>query len=61
MKHKLFCTLQLMVLAWAGFAVSPAGALPATAEPSWNADCSRLAFSTTGSGNSNGQIQTIGC
>ena len=41
MKHKLFCTLQLMVLAWAGFAVSPAGAAttaagPYYANPSWD-------------------------
>ena len=40
MKHKLFFTLALMVLAWVGFAASPAGAATAAgpyyATPSWD-------------------------
>src|SRR5438034_7075222 len=41
MKHKLFCTLGLMVLALVGFAANPAGAAttaagPYYANPSWD-------------------------
>jgi hypothetical protein len=40
MKHKLFYTLGLMVLAWVGFAANPAGAATAAgpyyATPSWD-------------------------